>query len=121
MRDDERTRRWELRFEAAKKKNAGLGLVLTGTITARMDRRADPRHPRRMIERGPYYQWTFKERGKTRTVNLSAQQAKVFGQAIRNQRKLEQIALEMRDLSLKILQARTVGVRKRGAAKADEG
>jgi len=121
MRDDEKIRRWELRFEAVKSKVADLGLLLTGTITPRMDRRPDPRHPRCMIERGPYYQWTFKEKGKTRTVNLSAQQAKVFGRAIRNQRKLEEIMLEMRDLSLKILQAQTVGVRKRRSAKPDEG
>lgn len=90
-----------------------LGPVLQGTITERVIERADPKNPRKKKEYGPYYQWTFKKDGKTRTVNLSASQAKVYQRAIDRHRKLEELIQEMRDLSLEILEATTRGVDKR--------
>jgi len=89
------------------------GLLLVGTITRRFDRRPDPAAPGRLKTYGPYYQWTFKERGKTQTVNLTARQARLFAQAIRNHRAVEKTLLELRNLSLKILQATTEGVPRR--------
>lgn len=86
------------------------GLLLVGTITQRFDRRPDPQAPAHCKTYGPYYQWTFKKRGKTQTVNLTAPQARLFGQAIRNHRTVEKTLLEIRTLSLKILQATTQGV-----------
>jgi hypothetical protein len=62
---------------------------------------------------GPYYQWTFKRAAKTVTVNLTASQARIYQRAIDAHRKLEQITDEMRELSLKILEAKTEGVKKR--------
>jgi hypothetical protein len=62
---------------------------------------------------GPYYQWTFKEAGKTVTVNLTAEQAESFGQAIARHRMLEETIAEMRALSRKILEATTPGVKRR--------
>jgi hypothetical protein len=62
---------------------------------------------------GPYYQWTFKQEGRTVTVNLSASQVRPFRRAIERQRKLEAILGEMRSVSRKYLDATTHGVPKR--------
>ncbi len=90
-----------------------LGFVLQGTITERTIVRADPQAPGKEKTYGPYYQWTFKRTGKTVTVNLTASQAKTYQRAIDNHRRMEKIFEEMRTLSLKILEAKTQGVRKR--------
>ncbi len=92
---------------------ARLGLVLQGTITERTivrPARADPRRPKVY---GPYYQWTWKQEGKTVTVNLTASQARAFQRAIDNHRKLSDLLRQMRVLSRQILEATTVGVKKR--------
>ena len=94
-----------------------IGLVLQGTITERTIEREDPAEPRKQKTYGPYYQWTWKRRGKTVTVNLTASQAKVYQKAIDNHRKMEKILKEMRELSLKICEATTKGVKKRTSKK----
>ena len=84
--------------------------VLVGTI-----------RPRRIPARrgasgkllGPYYQWTFKEQGKTVTVNLSAGQVRPFQRAIDRQHRIEATLLQMRRLSRQFLEATTRGVKKR--------
>jgi hypothetical protein len=91
---------------------AKLGLILQGTVLeCRPVVKGSPGHIKKT--RGPYYQWTRKIKGKTVTVALSASQAKVFQKAIANQRKLERITRQMRQLSLEILQATTQGVKRR--------
>ena len=90
-----------------------VGLVLQGTITERTIVRPDGADPHRRKDYGPYYQWTWKQEGKTVTVNLSASQARVFQRAIDNHRKLTALVGEMRTLSRQILEATTVGVKKR--------
>ncbi len=88
-------------------------LILQGTITERTIVRTDTEDRSRKKAYGPYFQWTFKQGGKTTTVNLSASQARVYERAIRNHRRMEKILQEMRDLSLRILEASTVGVKRR--------
>ena len=90
-----------------------LDLVLQGTIRPRTIVRPDPASPRREKTYGPYYQWTWKDQGKTITVNLTAPQANAFGKAIASHQKLENTIGEMRAVSLRILQATTRGVEKR--------
>ena len=86
------------------------GPVLQGTITERyIDREKDGE----TITTGPYYQWTFKRYGKTVTVNLSPAQVKQFQKAIDNNRAIEEILKEMRELSREILEATTKGVSRR--------
>lgn len=98
---------------AARVARLGLGLVLQGTITERtIDRPDRVDHQRRKVY-GPYYQWTWKHEGKTITVNLTASQARAFQRAIDNHRKLTALLGEMRTLSRQILEATTVGVKKR--------
>lgn len=69
---------------------------------------------------GPYYQWTWKYKGRTKTVNLTASQAKTYRNAIRNHRMVEKTLREMRELSLRICEATTEGVTKRKSKKAKD-
>jgi hypothetical protein len=62
---------------------------------------------------GPYYQWTFKDRGKTVTVNLSASQVAPFQRAIDQQRHVEALLAQMRTLSRQFLEATSQGVKRR--------
>lgn len=83
--------------------------LLVGTIRPR--RIASRRDEKEML--GPYYQWTFKDAGKTVTVNLSAAQAKAFQEAIDANRKAEAILSEMRALTRQYLEAAIPGVKRR--------
>ena len=103
----------QARFEKLRAQLSKAGLIQVGTITRRMDRRRSDSAPGGWVERGPYYQWTWKEKGKTRTRNLSAARARAWGKAIQNQRKLEKILLAMRELSLKILEETVPSDQKR--------
>lgn len=95
----------QARYERLKAKLTQLGPIAVGSITRRMDRRRSASAPGGWVERGPYYQWTWKEKGKTRTRNLNAEQARVIGRAIKNHRQLEKIILQMRDVSHKLHEA----------------
>ena len=88
-------------------------LILQGTILPRTIVRPDPKDPGKDKTLGPYYQWTFKKTGKTITVNLTAPQARAYQKAIDNHRRMESIIQEMRELSLRILEESTPGVRRR--------
>jgi hypothetical protein len=104
----------QARYERLKASIGALGLVQIGSVSERTDRRTDAQgHVR---EWGPYYQWTFKEEGKTRTVNLTREQTAVWTEAIRNHRKLEKILGELRKVSLQILNETTEGVAHRQSA-----
>jgi len=105
------------RHRALARRLSRTGMVLQGTITERTIVRPDPKAPDRTRTLGPYYQWTFKEAGKTVTVNLSPAQAKVYQRAIDNNRELEEIIREMRELSLAVCEATTAGVKKRKPKK----
>ena len=105
------------RLKALARRLGDTGLVLQGTITERTIEREDPEAKGQTRTYGPYYQWTFKEAGKTVTVNLSAAQAKAYQRAIDNNRKMEEIIREMRELSRAIGEATTEGVKKRKPRK----
>jgi hypothetical protein len=87
-----------------------LGCVLVGTIRPRWIPARRGKAKRRL---GPYYQWTFKDRGKTVTVNLAPSQVKRFQQAIDRQRRAEELLAEMRALSRLYLEVTTQGVKRR--------
>jgi len=101
------------RYERQKSRLLTLGPVLQGTITPRTILRVNPELPDQPKKFGPYYQWTWKREGKTVTVNLTAQQNKLYQRAINNNRKLEQLIGEMRALSNQILKLSTVSVKRR--------
>lgn len=96
----------ERRYRELAAKLAKTGPILQGTITERTIEKEDRTY-------GPYYQWTFKREGKTVTVNLTASQAELFQKALDQNRELENIIKEMRELSLAILTAQIEGVKKR--------
>ncbi len=100
--NDRRADRLQRRLERLAARLGKTRWVLVGTI-----------RPRRVLARrgasrkllGPYYQWTFKDAGKTVTVNLSATQVPLFQRAIDAQRKVEKLLAEMRALSRQFLEA----------------
>jgi predicted transcriptional regulator len=90
-----------------------MGPVLPGSIT---ERRIIGQASKKQSDRkkyGPYYQWTRKVNGKTVTVNLSEAQVDLFRKAIANNRRLEQILREMREISLQRLENDTQSVKRR--------
>ena len=98
------------RLASLAKRLGQTGCVLVGTIRPRWLPLRDGRTHKRL---GPYFQWTFKERGKTVTVNLAASQVTAFQQAIDRHRKAEELLAEMRALSRLYLDVTTEGVKRR--------
>ena len=90
-----------------------------------MPRRRAPREAhriRRKLQRrvgtvlktyGPYYLWTRKINGKTITVALTDEQARIIRQAINRNRELEQRLDQLRSLSEQIIIAISPCVAKR--------
>lgn len=113
MQDNPQTDQLKKRRKRLVARMAQLGPIVQGTITERTITKKDPQHPDSPKTIGPYYQWTFKRNAKTVTVNLSASQRKPFQRAIDNNRKLEALLTQMRELSAQILEATTQGVKKR--------
>lgn len=111
--DKERADRLRVRYERLGARLCKLGPIVQGTITERTITKKDPRSPHATRTIGPYYQWTFKRNAKTVTVNLSAEQVKPFQQAIDNNRKLEALLTQMREISYEILETTTNGVQRR--------
>lgn len=109
----EETAAMERRYARLAARLARTGLVLQGSIAERTIVRPDPGAQGKEKAYGPYWQWTFKRGGKTVTVNLGAGQARTYRGAIERNRALEETVAEMRALSLRILEARTKGVKKR--------
>lgn len=103
----------EHRFRALALKLAGLGPILQGTLTRRIITREPGEKGGRPVTYGPYYQWTFKNAGRTVTVNLSTVQAKLAQRAILNNRKLERTLAELRRLSRQLCEASSQGVKRR--------
>jgi uncharacterized iron-regulated protein len=101
------------RYQRLQEELAQVGLIALGTITPRLIIKSDPEDKTKRKTYGPYYQWTYKQQGKTVTVNLTRSQTREFQKAINNQRKLERIVAKMLALSKTILQSTTEGVAKR--------
>jgi len=117
MEDQDDARQLKKRYERLAARLAKIGPIVQGSITERTITKEDPKDPEHPKTIGPYYQWTFKRSAKTVTVNLSASQAKAFHKAIDNNRMLETLLTQMRELSRQILEATTKGVRKRNTNK----
>ena len=117
MNDNPELQRLKKRYARLAARLANPGLLLQGSITERIITRPDPQDPDHPKSIGPYYQWTFKRNAKTVTVNVSASQVRPFQKAIDNNRKLEGLLTEMRDISRQILDATTKGVQRRNRHK----
>jgi hypothetical protein len=81
---------------------AEVGFILYGTIRkhymacGRKGCRCQADPPRL---HGPYYDWTRKVDGKTKTVRLTEEQAKIIGAWINDMRKIERAISEMEKIS----------------------
>ena len=99
--------RQEEQYRAIAAELSTVGYVLQGSITKRWMTcgRAscgclddpDARH-------GPYYSWTYKRGGKTISVYLSREQARLCADWIKNNRRLERTLQRLRALSRRIAQ-----------------
>lgn len=85
-------RRLRRRYQQLKADLLRVDWICQGTALARYE-------VRRASKPGPYYQWTRKQKNKTQTVNLSAQQYRRLQRAIAQNRKMENILRRMRELS----------------------
>jgi len=103
------------RFEALKREILALGLVRPGSLVRRFMPCGSPAcrcmgRPPQL--HGPYHQWTHKISGKTKTVRLSAQQARLCQEWSSNHKRLKRLLHKMEQLSLKETD-RILGARSR--------
>lgn len=103
-------KRWANRFEVECRQCHPAGYVLQGSLVRRYLRWSNAGAKKTY---GPYYLWTRKIGGRTVTKALSAQQAKLIGEALQNNRTLESQLAELRNLSEHIIFAISCGVPKR--------
>lgn len=92
------SQRLQERYEQLKTQLLELGWIAQGSVM--------PQPPRA-------WRLTRKVKAKTISVALSAEQAALYKQAIANQRKLEKILAQMRELSKEVLLKSVPGVKKR--------
>lgn len=91
-------------FEALKQQILRLGYVRPGSLVRRFMPCGNPScrcagRPPRL--HGPYYQWSCKIAGRTRTLRLSEGQAKLCQEWVRNHKRLRRLVRQMEALSLK--------------------
>jgi len=119
MKDKRTEEALQRRYRKLASKLAATGPILQGTITERVIEKQPEQEGEVGKSYGPYYQWTFKDAGKTTTVNLTAKQAKFFQRAIENNRKLESRLKDLRRLSRQICEGSVEGVKRRERKKPE--
>ena len=95
--------RYERQYEQLKAEMAGLGFVLQGTLRKRWMKCGKPacrcrEHPQ--ARHGPYWQWSWKESGKSVSTYLTSEQADLCKKWIDNHRHMERIIKKLRKISL---------------------
>ena len=91
-----------------------VGYVLKGSVTKRFKecgKQTCRCHDDPDARHGPYYQWSWKSRGRTVSVYLDEEQAAMCKRWIKNNRRLEKLMGRLRSLSLRV--ARLYGVAPR--------
>jgi hypothetical protein len=90
------------RFHQARQKLHDLDYFLKGTVLKRMMKCG---HPNCACQRddskrhGPYFEWTYKVKGKTVNVKLSPQAAPLYQAATKQHRELKTVLAKMERLS----------------------
>ena len=98
--------RHEQQYEKVKAEILALGYVLQGSVIERWKacgKTACRCHADVRARHGPYYQWSWKTRGRTSSVYLDKQQAALCKAWIQDNRRLERIIRRLRALSLRVL------------------
>lgn len=92
----------EQRFRQARQELNQLDYFLKGTVLKRMMKCGQPRcacHRDPSRRHGPYFEWTYKVRGKTVNVKLSPQAAPLYQAAAKQHRKLKAVLTRLERLS----------------------
>jgi hypothetical protein len=90
------------RFCQARQELDQLDYFLKGTVLKRMMKCGQPHcacHRDASQRHGPYFEWTYKAKGKTVNVKLSPQAAPLYWAATKQHRKLKVILARMEHLS----------------------
>ena len=90
------------RFRQARQELQQLQYFLKGTVLKRMMKCGQPNcacHRDAAHRHGPYFEWTYKVRGKTVNVKLSPQAAPLYLAATKQHRKLKAALAKMERLS----------------------
>lgn len=112
-RQAEALRRQEENFKQAKAEINDLGFVLQGSVVERWMECGKPAcrcHEDPEARHGPYYQWSWKDGGKTRAVYLTKEQAALCKKWSMNNRRLNKTISRLRSISLRA--ARSYEIRK---------
>jgi len=94
------------RFQKLKSELAQLEYFSKGTILARMMKCGKPQcpcHTKPAKRHGPYYEWTYKVRGKTVNVRLGSEAAPLYQAATQQHRQLKSILDRLEKLSRQAL------------------
>ena len=97
--------RHEQQYEKVKAEILDIDYVLQGSVTERQmecGKTACQCHVDVRARHGPYYQWSWKSRGRTVSVYLDKEQAALCRQWVENNRRLERILTRMRNISLRV-------------------
>ena len=86
------------RYATLQKQLAGIGPVSQGSVA---------------FQPPGSWRWTFKVKGKTACVALSAEQATEMLQAIENHKRVEEIVKEMREITQTLILETVPGIRRR--------
>ncbi len=100
----ERLAEYEQRYHELAAQLPTIGLIHSGSVTRRYTHCANPGckcHAEPAQPHGPYYQWTAKVNGKTVTRRLSEGEAKLYQEWIANDRRLQRLIQQMRDVAAK--------------------
>lgn len=95
---------YQRRYRQLADQLAQVGYISTGTVLQRLTRcgtatcRCHDDPPRL---HGPYWQWTRKVNGKTITRRLSEPQARQYAEWIGNERQLQKLITQMRQIATK--------------------
>jgi hypothetical protein len=103
-RRQETLRRYEKDYDDLKARLQDIGFVLQGSVIERRMECGKPQcrcHVEPNARHGPYYQWSWKKRGKTVAVFLTSDQVQLCKEWIGNNRELERITKRMRALSFR--------------------
>jgi len=84
--------------------------ICQGTVVSRPLLRRIRGH---QVNKGPYYLWTCKVKGRTVCLALSKEQYRILAQAIANHRQLQKTLERMHAISLKTILKNIPGVKKR--------
>ena len=90
------------RFRQARQELQQLDYFLKGTVLKRMMKCGQPNcacHRDVSQRHGPYFEWTYKVKGKTVNVKLSSQAAPLYQAATQQHRKLKAALAKMERLS----------------------